>query len=209
MKKSLMVGVVLACGSQGAMAANDWRFVAGVDIWSAQGSGQAYGASASHYDDHYNWNGYLQLEHGLILLPNAKLEVSDFSTSGGAFKNELSAYDLTLYYRLFNNNLFKIDLGVTGRHYDGEQVTFGRRGYSQDSLMAYVGSDVSILNTGLALFGDLRSHDADNYDYRLGASYKFSSMPVKLRAGWREANVDFDNIDQRIDGWFMGGEFTF
>ncbi|MGL5321736.1 MAG: TIGR04219 family outer membrane beta-barrel protein, partial [Aeromonas veronii] len=35
------------------------------------------------------------------------------------------------------------------------------------------------------------------------------SMPIKLRAGWREAKVDFANIDQSVDGWFMGGEFTF
>ena len=79
----------------------------------------------------------------------------------------------------------------------------------KDTVMAYAGSELYIPNTGFAFFGDLRTHDVDNYDYRLGASYKFSNMPVKLRAGWREANVDFDNVDQRIDGWFMGGEFTF
>ncbi|MGL4932623.1 MAG: TIGR04219 family outer membrane beta-barrel protein [Aeromonas sp.] len=210
MKKTLMAGVVLALCSQGAMAADDWRVAAGVDVWAAQGSGQAYGHSADgSYDDNYNWNGYLQLEHGIILLPNAKFEISDFSTSGGAFKNELTAYDLSLYYRLFNNDLFKIDLGLTGRHYDGELVTLGRQGYDEDTLMAYVGSEVKIPGTGIAAFGDLRTHDADNYDYRLGGSYHFSSIPVKIRAGWREAKVDVANINQSIDGWFMGGEFTF
>ncbi len=98
---------------------------------------------------------------------------------------------------------------MTGRHYDGEQVYFGRKGYDEDTLMAYAGSEVKIPGTGIAFFGDLRTHDADNYDYRLGGSYKFSSMPIKLRAGWREAKVDFANIDQSVDGWFMGGEFTF
>ncbi|WP_429127311.1 TIGR04219 family outer membrane beta-barrel protein [Aeromonas veronii] len=208
MKKTLIAGFVLALCSQSAMAADDWRFAAGADVWNAQGSGQVYGAS-TNYDDHYNWNGYLQLEHGIIFLPNAKFEISDFSTSGGAFKNELTAYDLNLYYRLFNNDLFKIDLGLTGRYYDGELTSYGRKGYDKDTVMAYAGSELYIPNTGFAFFGDLRTHDVDNYDYRLGASYKFSNMPVKLRAGWREANVDFDNVDQRIDGWFMGGEFTF
>ncbi|OEC44741.1 TIGR04219 family outer membrane beta-barrel protein [Aeromonas sp. DNP9] len=210
MKKTLIAGFVLALCSQSAMAADDWRFAAGADVWAAKGSGQAYGTSADgSYDDSYNWNGYLQLEHGIIFLPNAKFEVSDFSTSGGNFKNDLTAYDLSLYYRLFNNDLFKIDLGMTGRHYDGEQVYFGRKGYDEDTLMAYAGSEVKIPGTGISFFGDLRTHDADNYDYRLGGSYKFSSMPIKLRAGWREAKVDFANIDQSVDGWFMGGEFTF
>ena len=141
MKKTLIAGFVLALCSQSAMAADDWRFAAGADVWAAKGSGQAYGTSADgSYDDSYNWNGYLQLEHGIIFLPNAKFEVSDFSTSGGNFKNDLTAYDLSLYYRLFNNDLFKIDLGMTGRHYDGEQVYFGRKGYDEDTLMAYAGS---------------------------------------------------------------------
>ena len=208
-KKTWMAGVVLALCGQGVMAADDWRFAAGTDAWSAQGGGQAYGNSANHYDDNYNWNGYLQLEHGIILLPNAKIEVSDFSTSGGAFKNELTAYDLSLYYRLFNNDLFKIDLGLTGRQYDGELVTLGRQGYDEEILMAYVGSEIYVPGTGLAAFGDLRVEDADNYDYRVGASYQFSSLPLKLRGGWREAKVDFSQVDQQIEGWFVGGAVSF
>ena len=207
MKKTLIAGVLFALCSQGAMAANDWRFAAGADVWNAQGSGQVYGAS-TNYDDHYNGNGYLQLEHGIIFLPNAKFEISDFSTSGGTFKNELTAYDLNLYYRLFNNDLFKIDLGLTGRRYDGDFNT-QHYSYDKDVLMAYTGAEVRIPGTGFAAFGDARVQDADNYDYRLGGSYKFSSVPLKIRAGWREAEMDFDRVDQTIDGWFIGGEFTF
>lgn len=209
MKKTLIAGALLALCSQGAMAADDWRFSAGADIWAAEGSGQVYNRIADGYDDDYNWNGYLQLEHGIILVPNAKFEVSDFSTSGGNFKNEMTVYDLSLYYRLFNNNLFKIDVGLTGRRYDGELVTLNRSGYDEDTLMAFAGTEVYLPNTGLAAFGDLRVRDADNYDYRLGASYKFSSLPVKVRAGWRDASVDFSPVDQHINGWFVGGEFTF
>ncbi|MNH17102.1 hypothetical protein D3C79_767560 [compost metagenome] len=75
--------------------------------------------------------------------------------------------------------------------------------------MAYTGGEVRIPGTGFAAFGDLRVQDADNYDYRLGGSYKFSTVPLKIRAGWREAEMDFDRVDQSIDGWFIGGEFTF
>ena len=57
MKKTLIAGFVLALCSQSAMAADDWRFAAGADVWASQGSGQAYGKSANHYDDNYNWNG--------------------------------------------------------------------------------------------------------------------------------------------------------
>jgi len=74
MKKTLIAGTVMALLSHGAMAANDWRFAAGADLWNAQGSGQvsSVGADGS-YDENYNWSGYLQLEHGILLLPNAKL----------------------------------------------------------------------------------------------------------------------------------------
>ena len=65
MKKTLIAGTVMALLSHGAMAANDWRFAAGADLWNAQGSGQvsSVGADGS-YDENYNWSGYLQLEHG-------------------------------------------------------------------------------------------------------------------------------------------------
>jgi len=49
--------------------------------------------------------------------------------------------------------------------------------------MAYTGAEVRIPGTGFAAFGDARVQDADNYDYRLGGSYKFSSVPLKIRAG--------------------------
>ena len=187
MKKTLIAGCVLALFSQAAMAADDWRIAAGADVWNAQGSGQIDGIGANgSYDENYNWSGYLQLEHGIILLPNAKFEISDFGTSGGALNNDLMAYDLSLYYRLFNNDLFQIDLGLTGRRYDGDFNT-QHYSYDKDVLMAYT----------------------DTYDYRLGGSYKFAAVPLKVRAGWRDASMDFDRVDQRVDGWFIGGEFTF
>ena len=73
-----------------------------------------------------------------LLLPNAKFEMSDFSSSGGSFNNDLLAYDLSLYYRLFNNDLFQIDLGLTGRRYDGDFNT-QHYSYDKDVLMAYTG----------------------------------------------------------------------
>ncbi|MFR9719115.1 TIGR04219 family outer membrane beta-barrel protein [Aeromonas diversa] len=207
MNKSLIAASLLALMSSSAMAANDWRFAAGADVWNAQGSGQISGNGAS-YDSNYNWNGYLQLEHGIILLPNAKFEMTDMSSSGGAFNNDLLAYDLSLYYRLFNNDLFKIDLGLTGRRYDGDFNTL-HYAYDEDMLMAYGATEMKVPGTGLSAFADARVRDADNFDYRLGGAYKFSSAPVKVRAGWREAQIDFDRVDQNLDGWFVGAEFTF
>lgn len=83
MKKTLIAGTLIALFSHAAMAADDWRFAAGADMWNSQGGGQVSGVGADgSYDDNYNWSGYLQLEHGIFLLPNAKFEMSDFSTSG-------------------------------------------------------------------------------------------------------------------------------
>lgn len=206
MKKTLIAGCVLALCSTSAMA-DTWRFAAGTDLWRAQGDGHVQRQSAD-YDHNYNWSGYLQLEHGIILLPNAKFEVTDLSTSGGAFDNELTAYDLSLYYRLFNNPLFQIDLGLTGRRYDGDFNTT-HSSYSDEVLMAYAGTEVRLPGTGASLFGDARVHDSDHYDYRLGGAYQFSSVPVKVRAGWRDAQVDVKKVDQGVDGWFVGAEFSF
>lgn len=209
MKKTLLAAALLALTGTSAMAADDWRFAAGTDIWNAEGSGRVDEVGTRDgFDDNYNWSGYLQLEHGIILLPNAKFEISDLSTSGGAFDNDLQAYDLSLYYRLFNNDLFQIDLGLTGRRYEGDFNTVNDS-YHEDVLMAYAGTELHIPGTGFSAFGDARVQDADNYDYRLGGAYKFSSLPLKLRAGWRQVDMDFDSVDQRVDGWFAGAEFTF
>ncbi len=161
MKKTLIAGTLIALFSHAAMAADDWRFAAGADMWNSQGGGQVSGVGADgSYDDNYNWSGYLQLEHGIFLLPNAKFEMSDFSTSGGSFSNDLLAYDLSLYYRLMNNDLFQLDLGLTGRRYDGDFNT-QHYSYDKDVLMAYTGGEVRIPGTGFAAFGDLRVQDAD------------------------------------------------
>ncbi|MGL5030815.1 MAG: TIGR04219 family outer membrane beta-barrel protein [Aeromonas sp.] len=214
MKKTLIAGAVLVLCSQGAMAATDWNLTAGTDVWASKGTSESYNDDWNNWNDdadnNYNWNGYLQLEHGIIFLPNAKFEVSDLSSEGDRFNKNLTAYDMSLYYRLFNNDLFKIDLGLTGRHYDGDW-SLGNWGgsYSENNLMGYVGTEATIPGTGIGAFGDVRVRDEDNYDYRLGASYKFSAVPVKLRAGWREVKVDYTNIHQSIDGWFMGAAFTF
>ena len=209
MKKTLIAASLLALFSQAAMAADDWRFAAGVDSWNSQGSGSIHGVDANgSYDDQYNWTGYLQVEHDIFLLPNAKFEITDFSTSGGSFNNDLEAYDLTLYYRLLNNDLFKIDLGLTGRQYDGKFHTLNES-YDEGELMAYTGAEVMLPGTGFSFFGDARIENGDHYDYRLGAAYQFSSIPVQIRAGWRDAAIDSAEMDQGIEGWFIGGAFRF
>ena len=209
MKKSLIAGAILALFSTATMAADDWRFTAGAEIWNAEGSGSIHGVGTNDdYDTQNNWTGYLQVEHGIWLLPNARFEMTDFGTSGGSFENDLQAYDLTLYYRVFNNDLFNIDLGLTGRKYDGEFHTLNES-YDEGELMAFTGAEVLLPGTGISFFGDARVENGDHYDYRLGAAYQFSGVPIKVRAGWRDAAIDIADMDQGIEGWFLGGEFNF
>ena len=208
MKKTLIAGSMLALFSHAAMAADDWRFAAGVENWNSQGSGSIHGVDADgSYDDQYNWTGYLQLEHDIFLLPNAKFEITDFSTSGGSFENDLQAYDLTLYYRLLNNDMFKIDLGLTGRQYDGKFQTLNES-YDESEFLAYTAAEMR-LGSGFSVFGDARIENGDHYDYRLGAAYQFSGFPMQIRAGWRDAAIDVANVDQNIEGWFLGAAFNF
>ncbi|MNP35675.1 hypothetical protein D3C76_1290180 [compost metagenome] len=75
--------------------------------------------------------------------------------------------------------------------------------------MAYTGAEVMLPGTGFSFFGDARIENGDHYDYRLGAAYQFSSIPVQIRAGWRDAAIDIADMDQGIEGWFIGGAFRF
>ncbi|SIQ58339.1 outer membrane protein [Aeromonas sp. RU39B] len=216
MKKTLLAGCVLALCSSAAMAANDWHFAAGSDLWHAQGSGDINSVNPS-YDNNYNWSGYALLEHGILVLPNIKFELANLDTSGGSFNNDLLTYNMDFYYRVFNNDLFNIDLGAAGRRYDGEFRYHGTdRSYTKDSVLAYAAAELRIPSTSLSVFGDAHASswgsDKTN-DYRFGAAYKLPTMPLKVHAGWREVNLDLNHAgvdaNQNIDGWFVGGEMSF
>ena len=77
--------------------------------------------SAGSYDENYNWSGYLQLEHGILLLPNAKFEMSDFSSSAAAPSTTICWPMIRAStIACSTNDLFQIDLVLTGRRYDGD-----------------------------------------------------------------------------------------
>ncbi|MGL5948219.1 MAG: TIGR04219 family outer membrane beta-barrel protein [Aeromonas sp.] len=213
MKKLVLACALGAALSQPVLAADDWRFALGLDAWQPQTSGSVARYSPNYrqdYDEDYQWHGFVQIEHGIWLLPNAKLALTDVGSSGGAFENELTALDFTLYYRLFNNDLFQVDAGVTARQFDGDfNLSATEFSYSKDLLLGYTAAQVHLPGTGLGAFGDLQGLDEGNYDIRLGVQYKLPMAPLTVRGGWREFAMDFKRVDQTLEGWFVGAALSF
>ncbi|PSJ46312.1 hypothetical protein C7H85_06645 [Zobellella endophytica] len=217
MNKNLLLSSVSLLLAATPALADDWGITAGADYWNTDTHGRVHGQGASqpgHYDDNHRLTGHLRLEHSIPLLPNVALEVADLGSSGRFFDNDLDTVDTTFYYQVFDNGLFGIDLGANLRHYDGD---INGRGYDGTKLMAYAAADAQVVGSGLSFFGDVRAADWDDdssYDYRLGARYALSGLPVNLRAGWRESVLDLHRldgvrVDQTIDGFFAGAEVQF
>lgn len=179
-----------------------------------------FGGSVAHQslNDNGNsrWTGYIDFRHPLPLLPNMNFQRSDFSASASGANHDLDVYDFTFYYRPFELDLLSLDVGLDLRRYDGE---LNGKGYHHDQLMAYLGAESGLPGTGLGVFGDARYgawNGDESHDWRVGVSYTLNpqdTLQLKLRGGYRNARLEYDQIghgfNQRMDGWFMGGEIRY
>ena len=114
----------------------------GGQIWDNQASG-TFGDGSSLVDfnlvDEKQNSFFIAFEHPLPLIPNARIASTSLETNGmttldtdfdfddetflnGADVNadfDVSYVDYTLYYELFDNDLFSFELGLTARDFDG------------------------------------------------------------------------------------------
>ena len=191
--------------------ASDLSLALGTDYWNPTPTGSIDGTTTA-YDDPSLWTFWADFRHGIPLLPNANLQRTSYDSSGFGLHNDLTAWDLALYYRLFDNDLFGIGGGLNVRKYDGE---VNSRSYDEVEPLGYVQADVNIPGTTISGFADARFASWDgnhSHDYRIGAALEMIAN-FKLRAGYRNVRLD-DTIDgiefaQRMDGWFAGAEYRF
>ena len=210
MKKATL-GLCCALALAASAQASDLSLAVGSDYWNPTPTGSVNGY-APQYDDTSLWTFWADFRHGVPLLPNANLQRTSYDSNGGGLSNDLTAWDLALYYRLFDNDLFGIGGGLDLRQLDGD--IYGHS-YSEVSPLGYLQAEVKIPGTTVSTFGDARFSQWDGehtHDYRVGMAVEFVPN-FNLRGGYRnvrlEANVDGVELAQRMDGWFAGAEYRF
>ena len=183
-------------------------------------------------DSTFNFTAFF--EHPIPALPNVRVNYTSINQSGnGTVSNgfggvvgverpvrsemELDQLDLTAYYSPLNNWV-KLDLGLTLRNLDGEVDVRDRlipanseRVTVRGTLpMLYGAARVSIPTTDLAVGGEINyiSFDGDSIsDYNLYAQYDVLGL-VRLRAGYRELSVDFEDGNDKLDLTLKGPFFS-
>lgn len=246
---ALILALTGAVSSMQAGADTLGGLYAGVQAWQMRTDG-TFGSNNSNaefdFEDDSQGVYYIALEHPVTFLPDVKLRHNELSTSGntvlkGQFSfggttysdsaalttaMDLTNTDLILYYELFDNSLFSVDLGLNIKYLDGEiTVTEDGGSSSTEQLRAplplgYVKAELGLPLTGLSTFGEVNYMTLDGHslsDYQLGVAYQLIDTPaidMNVHAGYRAMALeldDLDNVDANIDfdGAFVGIEAHF
>lgn len=227
----------------------------GAQVWDNQASG-TFGDGSSQVDfnlaDEKQNSFFIAFEHPLPMLPNARIASTSLETNGmtklgsdfkfddekfikGAEVNagfNVSYVDYTLYYELFDNDLFSFDFGLTARDFDGDVMVSSNKNSSGKAAqldtiavtdivpMLYIATNVGLPLTGLNLYaqGNLLSIDDHTlYDYEVGVSYELVdnlAVGVNVNAGYRSVKLELEDLNNlysniEFDGVFVGTTIHF
>lgn len=149
----------------------------------------------------------LAIEHPVPVLPNIRLAHSQINFSGQALavydtlsadipgEIDLSHTDLTAYYRL-PVPLLDLNLGLTGRFYDGHiQSQVANAQLQTEYLHIYLATRFDIPVTGLAIGADINAGDnGDERGVDIDAWLQYTS-PIGLGviAGYRSLDIDLES----------------
>ena len=209
MKKQLCVLAIASLFSASALSDNIGVFV-GADYLSNSSDFTATDGSTADLDDSSNFSGYVAFEHFVPLIPNAKIRYSDLNADikhGDETKSSLA--NGILYYQIFDNDLFQIDLGLA---YTQAKMTDKDAAIAQ----AYGAAEFAVPGTGLYLFAEALGGsvtDDDAMDASGGLGYTFnpdSLISLSVRGGYRYQMIDLDKVGkQESSGAFAGVEAHF
>lgn len=158
----------------------------------------------------------VSLNHFIPLIPNVMVERQWLKTAGAnqeavsGLPSLQSNWDLghdtlTLYYRLFDNDLVQFHFGVSASRYDGH-VLFTLNGVeSEQSFKKTIPTGYVRLAAGLPFTGwSVRAQghpvsfgDHDSYDLETALRYEFMSnvfLDGHLSIGYRTLNLKLDNV---------------
>ncbi|MCG6200259.1 TIGR04219 family outer membrane beta-barrel protein [Psychromonas antarctica] len=211
MKKQICAALVAGVISMPTMA--DFLGVyAGVDYRTTSTSHTANGYTGG-FDDTNNLSGYIAFEHFIPLIPNAKLKYSylDAEVSGTSTEINSSEASAILYYELFDNDLFELDLGLA---YSRIETDF--QNLSTDLGQAYGAAKVHIPGAPVYAFAEVIAGslaDDDATDAEFGLAYTFNPdsllLNVSVRAGYRFQDAEINNFKQENKGLFAGLDVHF
>ncbi|MDA7745882.1 TIGR04219 family outer membrane beta-barrel protein [Psychromonas sp.] len=203
MKKQALTAAIIATISMPSMA-DFIGIYAGIDY----GTNQTSLSNSSDSDNNSNLSGYLAFEHPIPVIPNIKLRYSDLSNND--ISNDSSVMNGILYYEVFDNDLFEIDLGLTytGTESDNKSADLGQ---------VYGAAKLHIPGVGMYAFAEAIGGsitDDNALDVTGGLAYTFNPDSVLLnfivRAGYRLQEIEFKNTPKQTnEGLFAGLEVHF
>jgi outer membrane protein len=175
-------------------------------------------------DGNANLEAYV--EHPVPVLPNVRLNYTTIEQSGSGEIStqydlvsgdvdsdlDLTQFDITLYYEILDN-WANVDVGLTARNLDGELVVrekvingqVSRTEISGVIPMGYVAARLDLPFTGVSVGGQLNaiSFDGDSIsDVNVYGQYEIAVL--RLRAGYRQMNMDYEDSDDRLDVTLKG-----
>ncbi|TYK66979.1 TIGR04219 family outer membrane beta-barrel protein [Colwellia echini] len=251
MKKTILAASVAAmmCGT--AQADTILGLYIGGQFWAADASG-SFGEGSDNqavfeFDDKQQGNFYVALEHPIPLIPNIKIASTTLDTVGGTqisssftFNNQTysanstldttldaSFIDYTLYYEVFDNDLFTFDFGLTARDLDAYIHVEKPQSSLESDLkvdgyipMLYLNGIIGLPFTGFNVFaeGNFVSYsDQTVYDVQAGISYAVLdnlAVDLDINVGYRIVKMELDDIDNfysdlTYDGFFAGAVVHF
>ncbi len=234
--RRILVPATLAAALTGAGAAQATGGImglsGGVNLWSHDPDGDILGMDVDDeldLDGDSNANLWLEWRHVVPVAPRLRLEHTGLEQDGegavadagveGDFDGDtetdidLSHTDLTLYWTPFPLPWVDLDIGATGRYFDGSLTVESGDGADFDQSisgflpMLYGRAGVDIPGTRVRLEGmlqDLSVGDHSITDTRLQVAYKWWYAGAML--GYRDLSVDLDEFDDdvTIDVSFSG-----
>ncbi|WP_323750736.1 TIGR04219 family outer membrane beta-barrel protein [Marinobacter sp.] len=170
-----------------------------------------------------NANFTANFEHPIPVLPNVRVNYTGISQSGSGkigpstfdgiananVKSDLDIeqLDATFYYEVLDNWV-NLDLGLTARKFDGElivreKITSGRVSKtSVDAVLplgyASVRFDLPFTGVSVGGEGNVISYSGDSL-YDVNVYGQFDVAVLRLRAGYREMAIDYEDDDDRLD----------
>lgn len=255
--KTIILGVAAAAAMAAPSAQADTilGLYLGADAWQAETTGGlATGSNLQDFDfeDKTFTNYYAALEHPIPLVPNVKVKYNQLELDGsfsGAFKfgdtefglnpegnttnADLSHVDYVLYYEIFDNSLFSIDLGVAAKQFDGDisvtgtamvngelgETTTETVDFSGLVPLGYAAAEVG-LPLGFSAFFEgslLAVGDSKIQDYQVGVAWEFvdnMAVDMAIKAGYRSMMLELDDVDDiytdlETKGFFAGLQVHF
>lgn len=239
-----------ACLSVSAQADTVLGVYAGAQVWDMETQGgfaDQTTLTQFNFDAQTNGAFYVALEHPVPLVPNVKVKRTRLDTDGSTLLTtsftfdgelftantnvdtviDLTATDFILYYEIFDNDLFSVDIGINGKNVDGTLVVdapdsgiTARQSFSGIVPMGYSRLAFGLPFTGLGVYAEgsyLAIDDSKVSDIEVALTYSFIeslALDLTLQLGYRDTTVELDDLDDTytdlgFDGIFAGIEFHF